>query len=246
MLPTARDGKKARAAAEKLSSVGRVEPLLLDVADPQSIAKTAAEVAIRFQRLDVLINNAGINYDTWETVENADINNTVMETITTNLLGPWRVSQAFLPLLRKSRSPWIVNVSSESGSLANMGAGSPAYQVTKAALNALTLTLAGELRGARILVNAVCPGWVATDMGVPAAVLLPRSPRESSGHRLCPTMGPAAVSSGTASRFRGGCPCFESPLRNESPSSPIRGGREPALTSWEKPSVFVGFHQPVL
>src|SRR5690348_2357754 len=88
-----------------------------------------------------------------------------MDTITTNLLGPWRVCQAFLPLLRKSRAARIVNVSSESGSLKHMGAGPPAYQVTKAALNVLTRTLAGELRRAHILVNAVCPGWVATDMG---------------------------------------------------------------------------------
>ena len=123
------------------------------------------------------MNNAGINYDTWETVEKADIDGTVMETITTNLLGSWRICQAFLPLLRKSRAGRIINVSSESGSLANMGAGPPAFQVTKAALNALTRTLAGELRGSRILVNAVCPGWVATDMGGAGA---PRSVREGA------------------------------------------------------------------
>jgi NAD(P)-dependent dehydrogenase (short-subunit alcohol dehydrogenase family) len=165
VLLTARDDGKAREAADALKTVGRVEPLVLDVADANSISKAAAEVASQYERLDVLINNAGINYDTWETVENADINTTVMETITTNLLGPWRVCQAFLPLLRKSRAGRIVNVSSESGSLAEMGAGPPAYQVTKAALNALTRTLAGELRGTHILVNSVCPGWVATDMG---------------------------------------------------------------------------------
>lgn len=165
VLLTARDAGKAKAAADALRSAGRVEPLVMDVADANSIANAAAEVAKQYERLDVLINNAGINYDTWETVANADINGTVMETITTNLLGPWRVCQAFLPLLRKSRAGRIVNVSSESGSLADMGAGPPAYQVTKAALNALTRTLAGELRGSRILVNSVCPGWVATDMG---------------------------------------------------------------------------------
>lgn len=165
VLLTARDARKAKAAADALRSAGRVEPLVMDVADANSIANAAAEVAKQYERLDVLINNAGINYDTWETVANADINGTVMETITTNLLGPWRVCQAFLPLLRKSRAGRIVNVSSESGSLAEMGAGPPAYQVTKAALNALTRTLAGELRGSRILVNSVCPGWVATDMG---------------------------------------------------------------------------------
>jgi NAD(P)-dependent dehydrogenase (short-subunit alcohol dehydrogenase family) len=177
VLLTAREAAKARTEAKKLANVGTVEPLHLDVADPESIQQAAAEVASRYGRLDVLINNAGINYDTWETAENADIDRTVMETITTNLLGPWRVCQAFLPLLRKSRAGRIVNVSSESGSLAQMSAGPPAYQVTKAALNALTRTLAGELRGTRILVNSVCPGWVATDMGGAGA---PRSVAEGA------------------------------------------------------------------
>ncbi len=162
---TARDATKAKAAASKLGKVGKVESRVLDVADAESIEEAAAEISGRYDRLDVLINNAGINYDTWETVANADINGTVTETIRTNLLGPWRMCQAFLPLLRKSRAARIVNVSSESGSLASMGAGPPAYQVTKAALNALTRTLAAELRRDHILVNAVCPGWVATDMG---------------------------------------------------------------------------------
>ena len=165
VLLTARDAEKAQSAANRLASIGQVERLALDVADASSIKNAENEVATKYGYLDVLVNNAGINYDTWETAEDADINGTVMQTITTNLLGPWRVCQAFLPLLRKSRAARIVNVSSESGSLAHMGAGPPAYQVTKAALNALTRTLAGELRHAHILVNAVCPGWVATDMG---------------------------------------------------------------------------------
>jgi NAD(P)-dependent dehydrogenase (short-subunit alcohol dehydrogenase family) len=169
---TARNLAKARAAAETLDHVGTVEALALDVADARSIAKAAGEVSERYDHLDVLINNAGINYDTWETVENADLDGTVTETITTNLLGPWRVCQAFLPLRRKSHAGRIVNVSSESGSLASMASGPPAYQVTKAALNAMTRTLASELRSARILVNAVCPGWVATEMGGSSA---PRS-----------------------------------------------------------------------
>jgi NAD(P)-dependent dehydrogenase (short-subunit alcohol dehydrogenase family) len=165
VLLAGRDAAKAEAAARELKASGTVEPLLLDVADATIIEKAAQAVASRFGHLDVLVNNAGINYDTWETAENADIDVTAQETIATNLLGPWRVCKAFLPLLRESRRARIVNVSSESGSLAHMGAGPPAYQVTKAALNALTRTLAGELRGSGILVNAVCPGWVATDMG---------------------------------------------------------------------------------
>jgi NAD(P)-dependent dehydrogenase (short-subunit alcohol dehydrogenase family) len=151
--------------------------------------------------LDVLINNAGINYDTWETVENADLDGTVTETITTNLLGPWRVCQAFLPLLRKSHAGRIVNVSSESGSLASMASGPPAYQVTKAALNAMTRTLAGELRSARILVNAVCPGWVATKMGGSGA---PRSVSQGAASVIwaatLPDNGP------TGGFFRDGTP----------------------------------------
>lgn len=178
MLLTARDAAKAKRAAAKLNSAGTVEPFVLDVADARIIKQAEAAVASRYGCLDVLINNAGINYDTWQTAENADIDGTVMDTITTNLLGPWRMCQTLLPLLRKSRAARIVNVSSESGSLAQMAAGPPAYQVTKAALNALTRTLAGELRGTGILVNAVCPGWVSTDMGGASA---PRSVRKGAG-----------------------------------------------------------------
>jgi NAD(P)-dependent dehydrogenase (short-subunit alcohol dehydrogenase family) len=167
VLLTARDEAKARAAADQLNNAGRVESLVLDVGDAGSIARAAAVVTERFGYLDVLVNNAAIHYDTWETAANADIDGTVMEAITTNLLGPWRMVQAFLPLLRKSQAARVVNVSSESGSLEGMGAGPPAYQVTKAGLNALTRTVAGELRGNGILVNAICPGWVATDMGGP-------------------------------------------------------------------------------
>ena len=177
VLLTARDADKAGAAAAKIKATGHVEPLALDVSDRRSIERAAAEVSKRHDHLDVLVNNAGINYDTWETAESADIDGTVMETIRTNLLGPWRVCQAFLPLLRKSTAARIVNVSSESGSLEHMGAGPPAYQVTKAALNAFTRTLAGELRHAHILVNSVCPGWVATDMGGAAA---PRSVQDGA------------------------------------------------------------------
>src|SRR5437763_13277028 len=114
---TARDAEKSRAAAAKLKSVGRVEPVVLDVANASSIEKAAAEISSRYDWLDVLINNAGINYDTWETVENAEIDGTVIETIRTNVLGPWRTCQAFLPLLRKSRGRRRVNGSPQLGLL---------------------------------------------------------------------------------------------------------------------------------
>lgn len=87
MLLTARDPAKARTAARRLGNLGTVEALALDVADPSSTREASAEVANRYGYLDVLVNNAGINHDTSETVENADINGTVLEAITTDLLG---------------------------------------------------------------------------------------------------------------------------------------------------------------
>ena len=88
VLLTARDAAKAKKAARKLADAGKVEALVLDVGDASSIKKAADDVASRYGYLDVLVNNAGINYDTWETAENAEIDSTVVETIRTNLLGP--------------------------------------------------------------------------------------------------------------------------------------------------------------
>ncbi|MFJ4327466.1 SDR family oxidoreductase [Streptomyces tricolor] len=164
---TARSLAHAEEAAEQLGRDGSlVRPLRLDVRDPDSVTAAARDVAERFGRLDVLVNNAAITYDTWQRAATADLG-VVAEAAETNLYGPWRTVHAFLPLLRRSGHGRIVNVSSEAASLAGMGGGTPAYTVTKTGLNALTRMLADELRGDRILVNAVCPGWVATDMGGP-------------------------------------------------------------------------------
>jgi NAD(P)-dependent dehydrogenase (short-subunit alcohol dehydrogenase family) len=157
-----RDLEKGRAAAEGLE----VDVRRLDVADPDSVRELAAELEEAYGRLDVLVNNAGILYDTWQRGVEADLD-VVHEALETNLFGAWRTTQSCLPLLRRSEHGRIVNVSSGAGALNSMGAGAPAYSVSKAALNALTRILAAELRGDRILVNAVCPGWVATDMGGP-------------------------------------------------------------------------------
>jgi NAD(P)-dependent dehydrogenase (short-subunit alcohol dehydrogenase family) len=158
-----RDLEKGRAAAEALVGVG-VDPRRLDVADPDSVRELASGLEDDYGRLDVLVNNAGIHYDPWESGLQADLD-VVHEALETNLFGAWRTAQACLPLLRRSQHGRVVNVSSGAASISGMGAGSPAYSVSKAALNALTRILAAELRRDRILVNAVCPGWVATDMG---------------------------------------------------------------------------------
>lgn len=163
VILTARSLDKAKAQAGRLSQWD-VHPLQLDVTSEGDAARVAREVADRFGRLDVLVNNAAITYDTWQRPSTADLR-VVREAAETNLYGPWRLVQTLLPMLRASDHPRIVNVSSGAGSLTHMGSGTPAYAASKAALNALTRMLADELRGEGILVNAVCPGWVATDMG---------------------------------------------------------------------------------
>ncbi|MCX4099279.1 SDR family NAD(P)-dependent oxidoreductase [Nocardia sp. alder85J] len=162
VLLTARSAQAARVAAAAVGAVG----LPLDVTDPATIAAATATVADRYGRLDVLINNAAIGYDTWQRAATADLA-LVHEITETNLYGPWRMVQEFLPLLRRSAQPRIVNVSSEAASLTGMSGGTPAYSASKVALNALTRMLAAELRADGILVNSVCPGWVATEMGGP-------------------------------------------------------------------------------
>jgi NAD(P)-dependent dehydrogenase (short-subunit alcohol dehydrogenase family) len=154
--------EKGERAARELD--GDVRACQLDVCDPGSVRSAAAWLDRESGRLDVLVNNAAILYDTWQRGIDADLEQ-VRAAFETNVLGAWRVTQAMLPLLRRSPAARIVNVSSGAGQLEEMGGGTPAYRTSKAALNALTRILAAELRGERILVNAVCPGWVATDMG---------------------------------------------------------------------------------
>jgi NAD(P)-dependent dehydrogenase (short-subunit alcohol dehydrogenase family) len=164
----ARDPAAGERAARELAPHvrGRIRAVRLDVTDAAGLAALAADVEAAEGHVDVLVNNAAIHYDTWQTSADADLG-VVREAIETNVIGAWQTTLALLPLLRRSAHPRVVMVSSEGGSLASMGGGAPAYHVSKAALNALTRTLAGDLRRDRILVNAVCPGWVATDMGGP-------------------------------------------------------------------------------
>jgi NAD(P)-dependent dehydrogenase (short-subunit alcohol dehydrogenase family) len=167
VLMGSRDTAKGAQAAQQLHDEGLdVRPIQLDVADQASVDRAKALVEREFGRLDVLVNSAAILYDTWQRAATADLD-VVREALETNTFSAWRMCQAFLPLLRHSAHGRIVNVSSEAGSLRGMGGGTPAYNISKVALNALTRMLAAELRATGILVNAVCPGWVATDMGGP-------------------------------------------------------------------------------
>jgi len=159
----ARDVEAGRAAAEKLGDGGEVAFVLLDITKPDTIHRAAEEVARQGDRLDVLINNAGILLD--EDKAALTITPEIFETtLRTNTLGPWLVTQAFVPLLKKSRQPRVVNVSSGGGQLEDGADGwAPAYCVSKTALNGVTAQLAAALP--KFAVNSVCPGWVRTEMG---------------------------------------------------------------------------------
>lgn len=159
----ARNAKAGRAAAEKLSGEGDVIFLEIDISDKESIRAASDEFARQSDRLDVLINNAGVLLD--EDKSALTITPEIFETtLRTNTLGPWLVSQAFAPLLAKGREPRIVNVSSGGGQLEDGADGwAPAYCVSKTALNGVTVQLAAALP--KVAVNSVCPGWVRTDMG---------------------------------------------------------------------------------
>jgi NAD(P)-dependent dehydrogenase (short-subunit alcohol dehydrogenase family) len=148
------------------------------VTDQASVERLAGWVAERFGRADVLVNNAGI----YPGGRAAELDPAVAERAwQVNALGAWRLANALVPLMRRGGWGRIVNVSSEAGSLASMTGFMPAYNVSKAALNAVTRVLADDLRGSGILVNAVCPGWVATDMGGRGA---PRTPEQGAASVL--------------------------------------------------------------
>src|SRR5215475_7847829 len=160
-----RDLRRAEIAAKEIDPEGeRVTPCHIEVDNSVNIDALGDWVKERFGRVDALVNNASTAPDLWAMGGNTDLS-PVAEALDINLFGAWRVTQALLPLLRSSPRPRIVNVSSEGGSITLMNGGRPAYSVSKAALNALTRLLAGELHRDGILVNAVCPGWIPGDAG---------------------------------------------------------------------------------
>ncbi|MTD96009.1 SDR family NAD(P)-dependent oxidoreductase [Hyphomicrobium sp. xq] len=168
-----RDVAKGREAAAELASEGLEPPVVaLDVTDEGSIRAAVDEVLGVFGRIDVLVNNAGVLHEG----QTPDVSKVLqlspamaLATYETNTLGPLRTMQAVVPIMQKGGYGRVVNLSSGAGQLAEMGSGFPAYRMSKAALNALTRVTAAELGAAPIKVNAMCPGWVRTDMGGPDA-----------------------------------------------------------------------------
>jgi NAD(P)-dependent dehydrogenase (short-subunit alcohol dehydrogenase family) len=161
----ARDDRRREEAVEKLRADGAdAFGVPLDVTDDESVAAAAASL----DRLDVLVNNAGITGDTPQDPSTIDLDilRTVLET---NVFGVIRTTNAMLPLLRRSEHPRIVTVSSGVGSLTRQSAGQAGpialgYSPSKTYLNAVTLQYVRELEGTNIKINLACPGYVATDL----------------------------------------------------------------------------------
>ena len=143
-----------------------VELLTLDVSDPTSIAAAATHVQSRYSHLDVLVNNAGIMLDRMGDALALEAE-LLHRTLATNTLGPLRLAQALAPLMPPGGR--IVNVSSGGGQLSVPSTWAPAYCISKTALNAVTVQLSEALKPRGVAVNAVCPGWVHTDLGGPEA-----------------------------------------------------------------------------
>lgn len=157
-----------QAAAELAESGLKVEVVPLDVSDKDSIAQAIASMVKSHGGLDVLVNNAGVFLDNEAEAHGSvlHIQGKILEdTFRTNLYGPLHLIQACVPLMQARGYGRIVNLSSGMGQLAHMGGGSTAYRLSKTALNALTRIVDAELSSPHLKVNAVCPGWVKTDMG---------------------------------------------------------------------------------
>ena len=175
---TARDAAKGKGAATALAAEGlEVEFHRLDVTSCRSIRACVAAVAERRGRIDVLVNNAGVLIDPRGSRFLDSKLDTYRDTLEANLFGPLQLAQAVVPLMKANRYGRIVNLSSGLGQLSQMEAGSPAYRISKTALNALTRILATEFKENNVLANAMCPGWVKTSMGGEGAT---RTPEEAA------------------------------------------------------------------
>src|SRR5512132_4056667 len=160
----ARNQDAGRKTVDKIAKGGGKATFLeIDVSDNASVTAAAREFAKAADHLDVLVNNAGIIVDGDNAIlEISD--ELLLQTLETNTLGALRVTRAFVPLLSKSKSPRVINVSSGGGQLTGGADGwSPAYCISKTALNGVTSQLATALP--KFAVNSVCPGWVRTDLG---------------------------------------------------------------------------------
>jgi NAD(P)-dependent dehydrogenase (short-subunit alcohol dehydrogenase family) len=179
VVVSARNVDRAQATAQSIGGSAQVLPVGLDVADAQSVRTAAATLTEDPGRLDILINNAAAYVDWTEMASTADMD-AARKVMEVNLFGAWRMTNALLPLLRRSEHPRVVHISSGAGShddeqfgLRTRHGAAAAYGISKAALNALTNTQAAEFADTPIIVNAVCPGLTATYPGAEAMGVRP-------------------------------------------------------------------------
>ena len=177
VLMGSREMAKGEMAAAALRQKGlSVEAVQLDVTDVNSIEQARQAIQQKHGRLDVLVNNAAVLLDENSNIVRLPID-TMRETMDANFYGPLMMCQAFLPMMQQQRYGRVVNVSSQAGQLSTMGNYAPSYSISKTALNALTVMFAAAIHGGDIKINAMCPGWVRTDMGGPNAH---RSPEQGA------------------------------------------------------------------
>ena len=177
VILASRDPNMGHEAAQKLKESDLdVSFVMMDVDNQESIRQAAITVNERYGRLDVLINNAGVYLDEYKRLLTMDPS-ILEKTMATNFFGAYHVIHSFIPLMEKQGYGRIINVSSELGAMREMSVqGTGAYKLSKLALNGLTQLVAAEIKG-DIKINAVCPGWVSSDMGGPSA---PRTPKQAA------------------------------------------------------------------
>ena len=175
---TARDKKQARIIVDSFEH-DNADYVIMDVGENESVQNGVKNLKSKISSVDILINNAGILVPGLKHKINAidtDID-TIMETFNINTVGVLRVCKAITPFMQPNSR--IINISSGMGQLEGMGTGSLAYRLSKTALNAMTIVLSQELMVKKIKVNAICPGWVQTDMGGHDAALTVQESVES-------------------------------------------------------------------
>jgi len=165
VLMACRDEASGRVAAQSLEGLTeRLEVVALDITDRASVDALVDHVETTYGRLDVLVNNAGIMPDRGQSFFETGPE-VVRRCFETNTLGAFHMCQAFVPMMRAQDFGRVVNVSTGMAQLSSMNGGAVAYRMSKAALHALTRVVHDETRGTYVKVNAVCPGWVQTDLG---------------------------------------------------------------------------------
>jgi NAD(P)-dependent dehydrogenase (short-subunit alcohol dehydrogenase family) len=172
VIATGRSLEKIQSISKEID--GDITPVVVDVASTESCDRFSMYLNENFEKVDVLVNNAGIMGN--KSISSFDLEQ-IGKVLNTNLIGAIRLTKAVFPLLSKSNDARIINISSQMGALRNLNGGYAAYRLSKWALNGFTLILASDLNNSNIKVNSICPGWCHTDMGGAGA---PKSPAKGA------------------------------------------------------------------